>query len=45
MANLINEAQRMQQLAGILTESQLEEALNKDIRQKKIQRKLVYMLC
>jgi hypothetical protein len=32
MAQLINEAKRMQLLAGLITESQLEEALNKDIK-------------
>ena len=32
MAQLINEAKRMQLLAGLITESQLNEALNKDIK-------------
>lgn len=32
MAQLINEAKRMQLLAGLITESQLDEALNKDIK-------------
>jgi hypothetical protein len=32
MTQLINEAKRMQHLAGLVNESQLEEALNKDIR-------------
>jgi hypothetical protein len=44
MAQLINEAKRMQQLAGLITESQLEEAAGEDLELKSAAKQIFSVL-